>query len=203
MDIIDECGGNLICGEHAHIPGRVEFVGSGNELVIGNYVSGKDVQILLSNGSRMYVGPHCSMGEFRAFLHNRGRLRIGRECALGAVRFLLNEPSQCCVGRECLFSEGIDVTTSDMHSIIDLSSGNRLNPAEDVYIGSKVWVGKEVLVLKGVRIGSGSVIGARSLVSKPLPSNVVAVGSPARVVRENTSWNFNLLEGALVPKVDS
>lgn len=120
---------------------------------------------------------------------------------MGIVRFLMNEPSQCCVGRECLFSEGIDVTTSDMHSILDLASGERINPANDVYIGSKVWLGKDALVLKGARIGSGSVIGARSVVSRSLGSNVIAVGSPAQVVRENVSWKYDLIEGAQKPKL--
>lgn len=194
MEIVDNSGGNRICGDHSHIAGRVEFIGSGNELVLSHNITAQYVDILLAGGSRMYVGPHCSLGQFHAYLHKQGRLRLGGESGFGAVRFLMHEPSECCVGNACLFSVGIDVTTSDMHSILDLESGKRINHSASIFIGSRVWLGKDALVLKGARIGSGSVIGARSVVAKTLPSNVVAVGSPARVVRENVNWKFDLVD---------
>lgn len=55
-----------------------------------------------------------------------------------------------------------------------------------VTIGSNVWIGAGVTVLPGVTIGDGSVIGAGSLVTKDIPSGVLALGSPCRVVREIT-----------------
>ena len=51
-------------------------------------------------------------------------------------------------------------------------------------IGERVWLGAHVTVLKGVTIGDGSVVGAGSVVTKSLPARVVAVGNPARVIRE-------------------
>ncbi len=51
-------------------------------------------------------------------------------------------------------------------------------------IGERVWLGAHVTVLKGVSIGDGSVVGAGSVVTKSLPARVVAVGNPARVIRE-------------------
>ncbi len=56
--------------------------------------------------------------------------------------------------------------------------------AEPITIGDNVWVGGGVTVCPGVRIGDDSVIGAGSVVTRDLPARVVAVGSPARVVRE-------------------
>ena len=50
-------------------------------------------------------------------------------------------------------------------------------------MGDNVWFGGNVTVLPGVTIGSGSVIGAGSVVSRDIPPNVIAVGSPCRVVR--------------------
>lgn len=49
---------------------------------------------------------------------------------------------------------------------------------------SNVWIGANSVVLPGVTIGENSVIGAGSVVTKDIPSNVVAVGNPCRVVRE-------------------
>ena len=51
-------------------------------------------------------------------------------------------------------------------------------------IGERVWLGAHVTVLKGVTIGDGSIVGAGSVVTKSLPAGVVAVGNPARVIRE-------------------
>ncbi len=53
-----------------------------------------------------------------------------------------------------------------------------------VHIGNKVWIGAGSVILPGVTIGDGSVIGAGSVVTKDIPSGVVAVGNPCRVMRE-------------------
>lgn len=53
-----------------------------------------------------------------------------------------------------------------------------------VNIGKNCWLGAGVIVLPGVTIGDNSVIGAGSVVTKDIPSNVIAVGNPCRVLRE-------------------
>lgn len=55
-----------------------------------------------------------------------------------------------------------------------------------VYIGENVWIASNVTILPGVHIGDNSVIGAASVVTKDIPPNVLAVGSPARILREIT-----------------
>ena len=52
-----------------------------------------------------------------------------------------------------------------------------------VHIGKNCWLGAGVIVLPGVTIGDNSVIGAGSVVTKDIPSDVVAVGNPCRVLR--------------------
>jgi maltose O-acetyltransferase len=47
-----------------------------------------------------------------------------------------------------------------------------------------VWLGGGVIVCPGVTIGDNSVVGAGSVVTRDIPANVVAVGNPARVIRE-------------------
>lgn len=53
-----------------------------------------------------------------------------------------------------------------------------------VHIGKNCWLGAGVIVLPGVTIGDNTVIGAGSVVTKDIPSNVVAVGNPCKVLRE-------------------
>lgn len=53
-----------------------------------------------------------------------------------------------------------------------------------VRIGKNCWIGAGALIMPGVTIGDNTVIGAGSVVTKDIPSNVVAVGNPCRVMRE-------------------
>ena len=53
-----------------------------------------------------------------------------------------------------------------------------------VAISNNVWIGANVVVLPGVTIGENSVIGAGSVVTKDIPANVIAFGSPCKVYRE-------------------
>lgn len=56
--------------------------------------------------------------------------------------------------------------------------------AEPIVIGDNVWLGGGVIVCPGVSIGDNTVVGAGAVVVSSLPANVVAVGSPARVIRQ-------------------
>jgi galactoside O-acetyltransferase len=53
-----------------------------------------------------------------------------------------------------------------------------------VRIGRNCWLGAGVIVMPGVTIGDNTVIGAGSVVTKDIPSGVVAVGNPCKVLRE-------------------
>ncbi|MBQ6976831.1 MAG: sugar O-acetyltransferase [Selenomonadaceae bacterium] len=53
--------------------------------------------------------------------------------------------------------------------------------AKPISIGNNVWIGADVSILPGVTIGDNCVIGAKSLVSKDIPSNVLAFGNPCKV----------------------
>lgn len=55
-----------------------------------------------------------------------------------------------------------------------------------VYIGKNVWIASNVTILPGVHIGDNSIIGAGSIVTKDVPANVIAMGSPAKIVRTIT-----------------
>jgi lipopolysaccharide O-acetyltransferase len=62
--------------------------------------------------------------------------------------------------------------------------GLRELQSKEVIIGDRVWLGEFVSVLPGVSIGEGTIVGANSVVSKSLPENVIAVGSPAKPVKK-------------------
>jgi len=61
-----------------------------------------------------------------------------------------------------------------------------LEYAWPITVGDNVWFGGGVQVMPGVTIGSNTVIGSGSVVTRDIPSGVVAVGNPCRVLREIT-----------------
>lgn len=55
-----------------------------------------------------------------------------------------------------------------------------------VHLGRNVWIASNVTVLPGAHIGDNAIIGAGSIVTKDVPANIIAMGSPAKIVREIT-----------------
>lgn len=63
-----------------------------------------------------------------------------------------------------------------------------------IEIGDNVFIGARTIVLPNVTIGNNSVIGANSVVSKDIPDDVVAVGSPAKVIMDLNSYKKKLIK---------
>ena len=72
------------------------------------------------------------------------------------------------------------------HPLESEQRNSGLEFAHPIKIGNNVWLGGNVIVLPGVTIGDNTVIGAGSVVSKDIPSGVIAVGTPCKVLREIT-----------------
>lgn len=67
---------------------------------------------------------------------------------------------------------------------IDKDLRREVEFAKPITIGDDVWIGGNVCIMPGITIGDNVVIGAGSVVTKDIPSNVVAVGNPCRVIKE-------------------
>lgn len=76
------------------------------------------------------------------------------------------------------YSEGAD------HSAPHIPPALRPLSCSPVHIEDDVWIGEYVVVLPGVTIGRGSIIGAMSVVNRDIPPYSIAVGSPARIVKQ-------------------
>ena len=87
------------------------------------------------------------------------------------------------VGNRVLFGPNVTVVTGN-HPLDPDMRKYEMAYAREVHIGDNVWVGAGAIILPGVTIGKNSVIGAGSVVTRDIPENVLAVGTPCRVVRE-------------------
>lgn len=63
----------------------------------------------------------------------------------------------------------------------------QLSTSKAITLADNVWLGARVTVLAGVKIGQNTVVGANSLVNHDLPANVVAVGTPCKILRQINS----------------
>jgi len=86
------------------------------------------------------------------------------------------------VGDQVMFGPNVTVITA-AHTVNPELREKAYQFNRDVHIGKNVWIGSNVTILPGVHIGENSVIGAGSIVTKDVPSDVVAVGNPCRILR--------------------
>ena len=88
------------------------------------------------------------------------------------------------VGDYTMFGPNVTISVAGHPIAPELRGKNVTQFNIPVHIGKNCWLGAGVIVLLGVTIGDNSVIGAGSVVTHDIPANVVALGTPCRVVRE-------------------
>ena len=87
------------------------------------------------------------------------------------------------VGDYTMFGPGVVVATAGHPLLPELrQEGYQYNAP--VHIGKNCWIGAGALIMPGITIGDNVVIGAGSVVTRDIPSNMLAVGNPCRVLRE-------------------
>jgi acetyltransferase-like isoleucine patch superfamily enzyme len=111
----------------------------------------------LTIGDGTYIGPRVVLGA-------GGGIRIGRHVTFGAGVHVLAENHEFTDTAKPIQSQGVT--------------------RAGITIEDDVWVGNAAIILDGVTIGRGSVIGAGSVVTRDVPAESVAVGNPARVIRQ-------------------
>lgn len=87
------------------------------------------------------------------------------------------------VGDYTMFGPNVTVATAG-HPIMPELREKAYQYNFPVRIGRNCWIGAGALIMPGITVGDNVVVGAGSVVTKDLPSNVVAVGNPCRVLRE-------------------
>lgn len=173
---------------------KVIFRGSGNVLELGDkpHLKSLTVNFDCDNGL-LSIG---SSGARLVAALSAG-IRIGQDCSVrlgrnvsstGAVTITAAEGASVDVGNDVMFSSRNEIRADDAHPIFDVRTGKRVNESRSIVIGDHVWFAGGSSVLGGSTIGSGSVMGFNALVIGTIPNNVIAAGTPAKVVRRDIAW---------------
>ncbi len=114
--------------------------------------------------------------------HAGGHVHFGKNvyCNFGVT---MVDDTYIYVGDYTMFGPNVTVATAG-HPILPKLRRQGYQYNAPVHIGKNCWIGAGALIMPGITIGDNVVIGAGSVVTKDIPSNVIAVGNPCRVLRE-------------------
>ena len=195
--------------------GSINFPGNENTMELKSGCSfSPGLQITFAKDRNyLYGGPECKFtdGTVLLFASSNGLLFL---CGKYTVNHIDARISSCCVlfigekttnskyvgfwvesgknlliGSDVMMSDNLYFRTNDSHLIYNKGDLKRINQARSIIIGDHVWIGQKATLLKGSHMGDGSILGTCSVLSRRIPNNCVAAGSPARVVKEDIIWD--------------
>ena len=118
-------------------------------------------------------------------IRNPEHVFIGGGSYVNGGMLAASENASITIGRDCMVSYNVHMRTdSHKHDRVDVPMNRQGHDEADIVIGDDVWVGYGAQVMAGVTIGSHSIIGAGAVVTHDVPEYAVAVGVPARVIKD-------------------
>ncbi len=148
----------------------------------------RDVELSARRGyGRLVLGRWLHIGVGTALRCHEGTLSVGDKSVLGR-----NNSINCYldieVGASALFADDIYVADFD-HNFADVRVPIMTQgiAKSRIRIEPDVWIASKVTVTRGVVIGTGAVIGANAVVTRDIPAYAVAVGAPARAIKDRRS----------------
>lgn len=168
---------------------RPHFDGAGTDLRV---MGPRHLQV---SGPKITVGDHVHFMALPdkpvrlAVFEGLGSIHIG-DYAIVNPGVRISSASSIVLGHSCMLAMNCYLSDADWHDVHHriYAPGN----TAPIVLGNNVWIGDSALVTKGVTIGNNSIVGAWSVVTKDVPSNVIVVGNPARVVKELDTAHLTL-----------
>lgn len=131
------------------------------------------------------LGESSTIEDFCTINNGVGDVIIGDHSRIGLGSVLIGPVT---IGNQVILAQNI-VLSGLNHSYTDVNVPIRLQKVttSPIVIGDEVWIGANVVITAGVTIGKHSVIAAGAVVTKNIPAYCVAVGNPAKVIKQ---YNF-------------
>ncbi|WP_395454194.1 acyltransferase (plasmid) [Azospirillum melinis] len=198
IEVIDQGKNNRIEVSPEFLSGQngiIKIYGDDNSIKIGNNCLSRSIFWEVGSSCKIDISDRVYLSALTIYLKEGASVSIGKGTGFTWKTILqAHEAKDISIGEDCLFASDTRITVSDMHSIMDRSTGKRINHAKSILIDDHVWISDGVLILKGATVGTGSVIGAKSVVTRAIPPYTLAVGAPAKVIKSNISWTHDLIQ---------
>jgi maltose O-acetyltransferase len=133
----------------------------------------KDLLASIGDGVEVRAPFHCDYGT---------QIHIGARTFVN-FNLVALDVAPITIGEDVQIGPNVQLLTPT-HPIDPERRRSKEEGGKPITIGNNVWLGGGAIVCPGVTIGENSVVGAGSVVVRDLPPNVVAVGNPARIVRQ-------------------
>lgn len=173
----------------ASIQPGVRLTGIKN-IEIGNSVRIRKGSRISSKGNRIIIRDNVWMdydSDIRAFSGYGGLVEIGEGTHIGPGVYITG-PGKVTIGRNCLIAvQSMLIANNHVFSDLNVPIHSQGLVCKGIQIEEDCWLGAGVKVLDGVTIGRGSVIGAGSVITRDIPAYSVAVGVPAKVIRQRST----------------
>jgi acetyltransferase-like isoleucine patch superfamily enzyme len=141
------------------------------------------VRLIVDGPGSIVLGDGCELDDGSTVAsYAGGVVAIGARAFVGH-RSTLAARQRVYIGEGAFLAELVSVRDHDHDPRHPPSSGAVL--VDPVHIGADTWLASKVTVVRGVTIGDRTVVGANAVVTSNLPNSVVAVGVPARVIRQS------------------
>jgi acetyltransferase-like isoleucine patch superfamily enzyme len=142
----------------------------------------------ISMGSDVYVGKHSSLCVVPGADGTPGEIKIGNRVWITS-RLTVYAEKSVVIEDNVLIAGGVFISDASRgHSTAELPYRDQPNEdAAAITIGEGSWLGQNVVIMPGVTIGRRCIIGSNSVVTTSLPPGSVAVGAPARIVKQ---WDW-------------
>ena len=143
----------------------------------------RGVQFEIARGAAVHLGRWSWIGRGCKIRAHEGQVRVGAKTALGQ-ECTITAFQQVSIGRECVIADRAMFIDFD-HCTAEVERSIRQQGIykRDVKVGSNCWIGYGACILRGVTIGDNCVIGTNTVVTKDIPANAVAAGTPAKILR--------------------
>ncbi len=179
--------GAFLRGTSFHITGKDNTVEFGSKARFFNCsitIIGDNCKLLVGGGNTIISNTEFWLQD------DNSTIVIGEDFTMEGGHIAATEGEHITIGDDCMFSGDVEIRNGDSHSIVEVTSGRRINKALPVVIKDHVWLTAHVRVLKGTFIPSRSVIGNSSVVTSILEKeNALYAGIPCRLLKEGIDWD--------------
>ena len=183
----------------------VNIQGINNNIIIENIktnkgkivinIFGDNNSVIIKDGFYLSSQLNLIIGQNHPYFGKviNSKFLIDKNTSVESMQYVtFNSNTYCNIGENCMLASNITIFNTDAHPVFNKDTREIINKVNGVEIGRHCWLGTNSTILKNTQIADDCIVGWGSVVSgKHLTPNCAIAGNPAKVVKENITWDSN------------